>query len=110
MKNREVSLPDVVLGQCKLQEPLPVRVYLAGHLLLFDAVLARHLGGPWVAGPICQTLQELVGGYLHVLGGETVASVLARLVPTDLIGRPLHQGASYGLHLLARGSARPQDI
>src|SRR5215203_2074680 len=102
--------PYVVLGEGKVQEPIPVGVYLLCHRLLFSPVLASHLRSLCVPCLLCQALKELVGSYLHVLGGVAVPDDLACLVPTSHIGRTLHQGGSHGLRLLARRGACSQGL
>ncbi len=47
--------------QREIQEPVPVGVYLPCHRLLLGTVFARHLGRLFVARPLGQALQELVG-------------------------------------------------
>src|SRR5919107_3146902 len=101
---------DVVLGEGKVQEPIPVLVYLLRHRFLFGPVLASHLGCLSVPGLLCQALEELVGGYLHVLCCVGVSCVLASLIPAHHIGRALHEGCGDGLRLLASRGAGAQGV
>jgi hypothetical protein len=82
----------VVLSQREVQEAVPVSVYLLGHRLLFSPVFACYLRGLRIPCLLCEALEKLVGGYLHMLGCVAVSRVLARLIPTDHIGRTLEQG------------------
>src|SRR5215213_4239300 len=79
--------------QREVQKPVPVGLYLLGHRLLVCAVFARHPRRLFVSRPLGQALQELVGGYLHVLGHEAIAGVLGVLVGTGHVAHALEEPA-----------------
>src|SRR5262249_3127348 len=59
---------DALFAQRQLRELVPVRVELLRHRLLVLAVLARGLGGLFIAGLLRDPLAELVARDLQVLG------------------------------------------
>src|SRR5215203_1253356 len=71
---------ETLLPKGKVQEPVPVLRDAGGHRLFFGAALAGDPDGFGIASPLGKPLEQLVGGYLCVLGDERVAGVLDGLI------------------------------
>jgi hypothetical protein len=73
---------EILLPKGKVKEPVPVLREAGGHLLLFGAALSGDPDGLEIASPLGKPLEQLLGGYLCMLGDERVAGVLDGLIGT----------------------------
>src|SRR5215210_2415170 len=90
---------NVVLFEGEIERPVPTGVYPPRHFLLVYAVLASDLRRLLVARFVRQALQELVGGYLHMLCGVAVTGVLASLVAPGHVPHALKERGTHRLGL-----------
>ena len=69
---------ETPLPKGKVQEPVPILRDACGHRLLFGAALSGDSDGLGIVSPLGKPLQQLVGGYLCVLGafGKGLRSLL----------------------------------